>query len=403
MKKRKLLLVFVIFVIGFTIKSYAQAPQQFNYQGAARNSNGTPLANKSISLRISILNGSSDGSAQYSEVRNVTTNALGLYNIAIGSPGAASVTGSIAGVTWQNGSKFIKVEVDPNNGSNFNLAGTAQLLSVPYAMYAGNGGSSTPETVTVLKDNGDGTYTYTSEDKTITVINVTGSVKSNIQNILADNAVKVAIAQLVNQSAGNVSYDATNKTFTYKDPQGNTQNIDLAQVTKASQTVTTLTKNGNTSVYTYTNEVGATVDIDVIGDVKNNFSNIANDPAVKTALQQVAGTTTEVVKFNAGTNQFTYTDASGKPQTLDLGQLVKSNQTITTLTKDPATAIYTYTSEDGTKVNIDVVGDVKGKISDILNDPAAKTALQEVAGKTTEVVKYNAGTNQFTYTDASLL
>ncbi|WP_343523327.1 hypothetical protein [Pedobacter sp.] len=135
--KKILLITLLGFALALTVK--AQAPQQFNYQGAARNANGTPMANKNISLRISILDGSSTGTAQYSEVRNVVTNVYGLYAIAIGSSGATSVSGTIAGVTWASGLKFVKVEIDPDNGTNFSLAGTAQLLSVPYALYATNG------------------------------------------------------------------------------------------------------------------------------------------------------------------------------------------------------------------------------------------------------------------------
>ncbi|MNX25621.1 Collagen triple helix repeat protein [compost metagenome] len=135
----KKLLLIALLSFGLALAVKAQAPQQFNYQGAARNANGTPLANKSISLRISILDGSSTGTAQYSEVRNVVTNAYGLYALAIGSSGATSVSGTLAGVTWASGLKFVKVEIDPDNGTNFSLAGTAQLLSVPYALYAANG------------------------------------------------------------------------------------------------------------------------------------------------------------------------------------------------------------------------------------------------------------------------
>ncbi|MDQ0969645.1 hypothetical protein QFZ20_005048 [Flavobacterium sp. W4I14] len=135
----KKLLLIAFLSIGFTLAVKAQTPQQFNYQGAARNANGTPLANKNIALRISILDGSSTGTIQYSEVRNVMTNALGLYTLAIGATGASSVSGTIAGVTWASGLKFVKVEIDPDNGTNFSLAGTAQLLSVPYALYAANG------------------------------------------------------------------------------------------------------------------------------------------------------------------------------------------------------------------------------------------------------------------------
>ncbi|AZI24252.1 collagen-like protein [Pedobacter sp. G11] len=135
--KKTLLTALLGFCLAFAVR--AQAPQQFNYQGAARNSNGSPLANKNISLRISILDASITGTTQYSEVRSVTTSANGLYAISIGSTGANSSTGSISAVTWGSGLKFVKVEIDPDNGSNFSLAGTAQLLSVPYALYAANG------------------------------------------------------------------------------------------------------------------------------------------------------------------------------------------------------------------------------------------------------------------------
>lgn len=135
--KRNLLIALLFISMAFFAN--AQAPQQFNYQGAARNTNGTPLANKSIALKISILDATATGTPQYTEVRNVVTNAFGLYSVIIGSTGASSTTGTIAAVTWGTGLKFIKVEIDPDNGNNFVMAGTAQLLSVPYALYSANG------------------------------------------------------------------------------------------------------------------------------------------------------------------------------------------------------------------------------------------------------------------------
>lgn len=135
--KKTLLAAILWFCMVLAVK--AQTPQQFNYQGAARNANGTPLANKNIALRISVLDASATGTPQYTEVRNVITNPFGLYSVVIGSSGATSTTGTIGAVTWGVGLKFIKVEIDPDNGNNFTVAGTAQLLSVPYALYSANG------------------------------------------------------------------------------------------------------------------------------------------------------------------------------------------------------------------------------------------------------------------------
>lgn len=119
--------------------SYAQAPGLLNYQGVARNAVGNVLANTKISLRLSVRNNSSAGPVVYSETRSVTTNAVGLFNIQMGSAGATNVTGTILGVDWSTGSKFIQVEIDPKGGSAFTSIGTAQLASVPYALTAGSG------------------------------------------------------------------------------------------------------------------------------------------------------------------------------------------------------------------------------------------------------------------------
>ncbi|WP_206022413.1 hypothetical protein [Pseudoflavitalea sp. G-6-1-2] len=119
--------------------SYAQAPGLLNYQGVARNAVGNVLANTKISLRLSIRNNSSAGAVVYSETRQVTTNAVGLFNIQMGSAGATNVSGTILGVDWSTGSKYIQVEIDPKGGAAFTSIGTAQLASVPYALTAGTG------------------------------------------------------------------------------------------------------------------------------------------------------------------------------------------------------------------------------------------------------------------------
>jgi hypothetical protein len=117
--------------------TYAQAPQSFNYQGVARNSSGAELVNTTVTLRISILDGSSSGTVLYSEFFQPTTSSLGLFNVAIGN--GTPVSGTFASINWGAGNgKFLKVELDPNGGTNFSLVGTPQLLSVPYALYAAN-------------------------------------------------------------------------------------------------------------------------------------------------------------------------------------------------------------------------------------------------------------------------
>ncbi|WP_222166627.1 collagen-like domain-containing protein [Edaphocola aurantiacus] len=120
----------------------AQAPQKFNYQGVARNNTGAALPNQSLGLRISILDGSSSGTVVYSERQSATTNTYGLYNISVGN--GTPLSGTMAAVNWGTGDKYMKVEIDPAGGTNYTNLGATQLLSVPFALHAANGGVAGP-------------------------------------------------------------------------------------------------------------------------------------------------------------------------------------------------------------------------------------------------------------------
>ncbi len=112
----------------------AQVPHGFNYQAVARNVDGTLLANKDISFRISLLHGKIDGSSVYSEVHKITTNKMGMVALEIGN--GSFPTSNFEDIDWGSGRFFIKVEMDVHGGTDYMLMGTSQLLSVPYAMYA---------------------------------------------------------------------------------------------------------------------------------------------------------------------------------------------------------------------------------------------------------------------------
>ena len=114
----------------------AQAPYLIHYQGVARNSVGNVLANKNISVRLSVRDLNAMGTLVYSETRAVRTNSYGMFMIAIGSTGATNVTGSMTGVNWKSGDKYLQVEADPEGGWNFTDLGITKLLSVPYALHA---------------------------------------------------------------------------------------------------------------------------------------------------------------------------------------------------------------------------------------------------------------------------
>jgi hypothetical protein len=124
--------------------THSQAPQSMNYQTVVRNSSGLPLDSTPVSLRFTIHDSTPTGSAVFIEVINTTTNHFGLVNVQIGSVNNLSV------VNWGNGTKFLQVETKVNNASTFTDMGTTQLLSVPYALFAGNSapGATGPTGVT---------------------------------------------------------------------------------------------------------------------------------------------------------------------------------------------------------------------------------------------------------------
>ncbi|MBJ6367687.1 collagen-like domain-containing protein [Snuella sedimenti] len=113
-----------------------------NYQAIVRNSSDMILADQNVGVQISILQGSPSGTVVYAETQTPTTNANGLFSIEIGI--GTLVSGNFSTIDWANNTYFIKTEIDPTGGTSYNITGTSQLASVPYALYAANSGSSTP-------------------------------------------------------------------------------------------------------------------------------------------------------------------------------------------------------------------------------------------------------------------
>ncbi len=115
----------------------AEAPMAIPYQAVTRDNSGSLIANQVVSLRFTLRDATAGGTIVYRETQSTTTNALGLFtaNIGEGTP----VTGTFAAVDWGNGFKFMQVEMDVAGGSSYTDMGTQQMLSVPYALHAGNG------------------------------------------------------------------------------------------------------------------------------------------------------------------------------------------------------------------------------------------------------------------------
>lgn len=139
-KKAILITIWTILSMAGSIVLQAQSPQKMSYQSVIRNANSELIQNTAIGIRIQILQDSEFGAAVYVETFSATTNENGLLSLEIGT--GTVVYGNFSNINWGTGLYFIKSEIDLNNGTNYTISGTSQLLSVPYAFYANESGNS---------------------------------------------------------------------------------------------------------------------------------------------------------------------------------------------------------------------------------------------------------------------
>jgi uncharacterized protein (TIGR02145 family) len=134
----------------------AQVPQKMSYQALIRDNTNNLVINQPIGILISILQGNVTGNMAYAETHNPTTDANGIINIEIG--GGLIVSGNFGSINWGNGPYFLKTEIDINGGSNYTIAGTKELISVPYALFAGNGIGGVSSTGNMLQLTNGGSF-----------------------------------------------------------------------------------------------------------------------------------------------------------------------------------------------------------------------------------------------------
>jgi ribosomal protein S6E (S10) len=146
----------VAFLLLFIGTVNAQAPDKFNYQAVVRNASGAIISNQAVAVRFTVHDITASGATVYQETQSLTTNQFGLVNTAVGN--GTVVSGTFAGITWGNGAKYLQVEIDPAGGSSYTDLGAAQLLSVPYALYAANSpaGATGPTGATGATGSGGG-------------------------------------------------------------------------------------------------------------------------------------------------------------------------------------------------------------------------------------------------------
>ena len=134
----KCIYLMALCIIVLPVCSLGQIGKGIHLQGIARNEQGIIVANKQISLRISILSDSSASTILYQEIKSITTNVLGLFFINIGEveTGKIITIGDFSDINWSLPIHYVRIEMDPGNAFAFKLLGTEKIEYVPKALYA---------------------------------------------------------------------------------------------------------------------------------------------------------------------------------------------------------------------------------------------------------------------------
>ena len=77
--------IILSFILIFPLLTVAQAPEKINFQSIIRDKDGVIWSNKSVALKIGILEGGANGTISYLESHNKTTDFSGLLSLQIGT------------------------------------------------------------------------------------------------------------------------------------------------------------------------------------------------------------------------------------------------------------------------------------------------------------------------------
>ena len=246
--------LFLLISLAIGLTAIAQAPpQSFNYQATVRNNSGALLINTpGVLFKFHIHQNSATSLPIYSEVHMVATDNLGQVSLAIGQ--GSILTGVFNTINWGASTFYLGIELNIGNG--YVPMGTSQFLSVPYALYSGNGLPNGTTNGDMLVWNGT-TWVVTPTAPTANLPIVSTSPISNISNTSAISGGIVTSQGSSNVTARGVCWSTSpNPTIS------NSFTTDASGTGTFTSTLTGLTSNTTYYVRAYaTNSFGTSYGI----------------------------------------------------------------------------------------------------------------------------------------------
>jgi hypothetical protein len=347
--------LFLFIAVLLTAISVAQAPDKMSYQSVVRDTKGALVANTTVSVQVSVLKGSDQGTAVFIELHKTKTNANGLVSLAIG--GGEANKGSFEAIDWSDGSYFIQTATDPDGGSNYSIVGVSELLSVPYALNARKADNAFSGNYNDLQNKPTKLSQFTN-DLDVTAHPISSTLKATA------NGVPAQVWSLFGNSNTNPAVDKLGTTD-FKDLVLVTNNIDRLRIQA----------NGDINIRRSL-EVGEDLTVN-----KNVYLNVLGGQTINNGNFTVANTSTTLLTGTLNVNGATDLD-----NTLNVDGITDLNSTVN-VNNAAASNLSGVLNVDGAtdlnnSLNVDGVTDLNSALN--VNNAAAThlTGVLKVDGVT---------------------
>ncbi len=380
-------LVSLLFCTALLFQAHGQSPQGINYQGVARDSDGKPLVSQDISIRISILKDDASGEIEFAETHTVKTNSFGLFTLVIGQ--GKTSTGSFGFISWAIGTKWLQIELDPAGGKAFQVLGSQQLMSVPYAFYStfsGNGltaGNGIKIQNNQIVNTGDGDNSTTNE--LITGITLGTDKKLKISEAGITKEVDLSSLSAGSQGLGGVlavGNDATGLKITnlgapsapadaatkqYVDGHSDADNSVTNEIQDLTKTGNTLTLSGDATTVDLAPYLDNTDNQDL--SLTGNTLSLANDVSPVNLAPYLDNTDSQTLTTQSvDANTRSISIAGGNTLNLDVRDADASiTNELQNLGNTASGTLRTITISGGTSTTIDVADNDNDATNELQN------------------------------------